>query len=149
MFKSTYNILKKYDEDEVFDDNWMDTDTAYIPPRIDWDYKREMQIEDVDLWEVIFEGTGGQGVYAAHMPYAEFYLLTTGIDPRYGPRYYETDIPYWDRTFETFYGQGAQQKLLARARQLNIPLSLHTTWVDDDELWLYQNPPSSSGKIIL
>ena len=47
FFKSTYNILKRPDEDEVFDPNWMDSDTLKLPKHKEWDYGRQMYIEDV------------------------------------------------------------------------------------------------------
>jgi hypothetical protein len=36
QFKSTYNILKKVDADEVFETSWMDRDQIYLPPKVDW-----------------------------------------------------------------------------------------------------------------
>lgn len=141
LFKSTYNILKKQDEDEVFNPNWMDSDKLILPPKRDWTYDRDMQIEDVDIWEQLYYQDGGLGIYASWSPYAEFYLITTGIDFRQGPRY-ENNIPYWDRTFETFYGPGAQQKVYKRAKELGINLQVYNTWVDPDKLWLYQSSPN-------
>ena len=37
-----------------------------------------MQIEDVDLWEVIYEQGGSVGVYASYNPFAEFYMIRVG-----------------------------------------------------------------------
>lgn len=119
IFKSTYNILKKPDEDEVFNPKWMDSDTLILPPKKDWDYKREMIIEDVDIWEVIFEQGNGACLYASWMPYAEFYMII-----------YQNQI-------ETFYGSGAQNKIIKFLKDRNIPFDLHTKWVDDDKMWLY------------
>ena len=133
LFKSTYNILKKQDEDEVFNPNWMDSDKIVLPPTKKWDYKREMDIEDVDIWEIIYEASGGLGVYAAWAPYAEFYMLTTGWKPlREGQTVN-------DRFIETYYGQGAQPKVLRRARELDIPLQTFKTWVEPEDMWLYDS----------
>ena len=76
FFKTTYNILTKPWEDEAWDDNWMNSDTLILPPKKDWDYKRELTIEDVSLWEVIYQQGGGLALYASWDPYAEFYLIT-------------------------------------------------------------------------
>lgn len=119
IFKSTYNILKRPDEDEVFNPNWMDSNTLILPPKKDWDYKREMVIEDVNIWEVIFEQGGGASVYASWDPYAEFYLII-----------YQNQI-------ETFYGQGAQKRLIKFLKDKNIPFNLNTIWVDNEKMWLY------------
>jgi hypothetical protein len=126
-FRSTQNIFS--DLGEVFDPNWMDSDKVILPPNPDWDYSREMQIEDVDIWEVIWEAGGAWGVYAAWCPYAEFYMLCIGFNQ------INTKLEV-----ETFYGQGAQKKLLERTKELNIPLNVHKNWVDDEYLWLFQKP---------
>jgi hypothetical protein len=78
QYKSTYNILTRADEDEVFESKWMDSNFIQAPPTKDWDYKREMKVEDVDIWEVLAERGNGIGIYAAYTPYAEFYLVTAG-----------------------------------------------------------------------
>jgi hypothetical protein len=139
FFKSTYNILTKQDENEVFNVNWMDSDKLVLPPNPPWDYSRELTVEDVDIWEVIYEASGGWGVYAAWCPHAEFYLITTGIDYRNDPKIID-GFQYWNRNFETFYGPGAQHKVQKRMKELNIPFSINKYWVEDDQLWLYQLP---------
>ena len=138
FFKSTFNILRKPDEDEVFTENWMDSDKVVLPPRVDWDYNREMTIEDVDLWECIYEASAGIGVYAAWLPYAEFYMITTGFDYDsglmfYGPQHYNY------KKIETYYAAGAQQRVQQRMRELDIPFSLKTHYIDPDDMWIYQN----------
>lgn len=138
LFKSTYNILKKPDEDEVFNVNWMDSDKLILPPKTEWTYDREMTIEDVDIWEQLYFRDGGVGVYASWAPYAEFYLITTGLDHRYDATYIK-GIPYWDHQIETYYGAGAQQKVFRRCKELGIDLQIHKSWVEDDKMWLYQN----------
>lgn len=135
FFKTTYNILVKQDEDELFNENWMDSDKLILPPKVDWDYSREMQIEDVDIWEVIYEATNGIGLYAAWLPYAEFYLLTTGND--YDATRYFNNVPYGYRNWETYYGKNASEKVIKRCNDLKIPISIHKKWVDEEDMWLY------------
>jgi len=148
FFKSTYNILKKYDEDEAFESKWMDSDKLVLPPKVDWDYNREMIVEDVDLWEVLYEASGGIGVYAAWLPYAEFYMITTGLDFRNKVRYIN-EIPYYDRQIETFYGPSAQEKLIKRTGELGISLSIHQSWVEPEDMWLYSQDPQPPKPIII
>jgi hypothetical protein len=139
QFKSTYNILKKVDEDEVFESKWMNSDQIHLPPRIDWDYKREMFIEDVDIWEVLHQQGGGIGIYAAWCPYAEFYMITTGPDWSNNP--FEIDgRQYMHKNIEVFYGPQAQEKTYARAKQLGIQLPVYKNWADNDEMWLHTAP---------
>lgn len=136
IFKSTYNIITKPDEDEVFETKWMDSNSVYLPPTKEWDYKREMRIEDVDIWEVLYEESGARGVYASWCPYAEFYLVTTGIDTKNNPRIIN-DFAYQDRIFEVFYGKNAAKNTFHFARQIGMNLPLHQYWIDDKDLWLY------------
>jgi hypothetical protein len=124
-FKTTHNIFKDFGEH--FDSNWMDSNKIITPPKKDWDYRRQMQIEDVSLWEVIYEQGGGFGIYAAWDPYAEFYMIRVGwfLEAQgYGA--------------EVYYGAGAMKKVMKRAEELGIPLSTNKTWVEPDDMWLYQ-----------
>lgn len=128
MFKSTRDIFKTPDQDEVWDYGWAHDPIYGLPPRIDWDYSRELKIEDVDIWEVIGDYGGGLGVYAAWMPYAEFYMI----------RRQWMDEPGWG--VETYYGPGALKKVIKRMKELNLPFSLNDYWVDKNDMWLYQDP---------
>jgi hypothetical protein len=121
-FKSTQNIFKDFGE--VFESKWMDSNKIEVPPHPKWDYSRELKIEDVDIWEVIYEQSGGVGVYAAWCPNAEFYLVRTGWQ----------NVP---NDIETYYGAGANYKVQARMKQLGIPFAITEVWVDDEDMWLY------------
>ena len=121
FFKSTLNILGKPWEDEAFNPNWMDSNTLVLPPKKNWDYKRELQIEDINLWEVILEHGGGFGIYAAWDPYAEFYMVTIGPG-----------------NIETFYGKGAQKRLREYLKKWDVPLPNNKIWVPDDLMYLYE-----------
>ena len=59
-WKSTANIF--LDFGEVFESKWMDSNKIETPPHPEWDYSSELQIDDVDIWEVIYEQGGGGGV---------------------------------------------------------------------------------------
>lgn len=125
FFKSSYNIFQKPDEDEVFNENWSDSDKLILPPRYDWDYKRELQIEDVDIWEQIYYQGGGLGLYAAWCPYAEFYMITHHL------------FKIKTNAVETFYGPGAESRAYKRGIELGMPLVLRKKWVEPEEMWLY------------
>jgi hypothetical protein len=131
-FKSTNNL---FGIEEYFEPKWMESNSIILPPggpddpKYKWDYSRELKIEDVDVWEILYEASNGIGVFAAWLPYAEFYLIRKGWEE-------EAKGFGW----ETYYGAGAQQKIQRRLIELNIPYSLSNVWVDDDEMWLYSNP---------
>jgi hypothetical protein len=91
-----------------------------------------MRIDDVDIWECLVEASGGIGIYAAHSPFAEFYLITTGWD--------FSDPTYHDKHLtETYYGPNAQTKVFARAKQMGLNLATYDQWAEPDELWLHDN----------
>lgn len=119
FFKTTQNIF--LDNSEYFDPNWMDSDTLVLPPKVDWDYKTELKIENVDLWEVLWMSGGGNGVYAAWNPYAELYMITisNSID-------------------SIFYGKNASKMTKKRALELGIILPTNKIWVDNDKMWIYE-----------
>jgi hypothetical protein len=137
FFKSTYNIFVATDEDEVFDENWMDSDSLVLPPGKDWDYSRELQVEDIDIWEVIYEAGGGFGVYAAWAPYAEFYLITTGSNLKYNKTSSNGLANYTDKLWETYYGKNAQKRIQKRMKELKIPFVTHSVYVDNSYMWLF------------
>lgn len=131
FFKTTYNILIKPDEDELFDPNWMDSDTIFLPPKTNWDYARELKIEDVSIWEQIYASPGYFELYASWDPYAEFYMI---IWPR--------------KKIQTFYGQGALEQVKKLVLENNIPVSFHPTWVEPEDMWLYEEKRSPLGIIV-
>ena len=128
FFKSTYNIFVRSDEDELFDPNWMDYGTLQLPPSKPWDYKKELTIEDVDIWEQLYYQGGGLGLYASWSPHAEFYLITQ--------HHFKTKV----NAIETFYGPLAAEKAGKRAIELGMPVKFNKIWVDDSEMWLYKKP---------
>ena len=123
FFKTTHNIY--IDQGEYFDPNWMDSNKLVLPPKTDWDYKREMKIEDVNLWELIQE-IGSVGVYAAWDPYAEFYLIKPPFNRH-------------NLGFETYYGKGALKQVKKRMKELGLVIPKNTHWVETEDMWLYED----------
>ncbi len=119
FFRTTHNIF--VDKGEYFNADWFDSDTLVLPPKLDWDHKKELQIEDIDLWEVILEYSAGIRLYAAWQPYAEFYLLTDSYN-----------------TIETYYGKGALKTVIKRLNELEISHSLNKIWIEPEDMWLYE-----------
>lgn len=106
IFKSNKNVF--VDFGEYYDPNWMDSNVIVLPDTKEWSYDRELQIEDVDLWEVISEFSGG-GVYVSWSPYAEFYMVV---------------LPEWAGGIKTFYGKDCLPSVKAYLREKNIPYSI-------------------------
>jgi hypothetical protein len=144
LLKTTYNIFNEVYNDELQNTKFQNAGglgSNIIPP--EWDYSREMKIEDVDLWEVLAYEGGGAGVFASFWPFAEFYMITLG-------HRHDGHLFAKDKKFELFYGPNASKRVYKRARQLGILMWVKKTWVDDDEMWLYTDPhPETSKKIIL
>lgn len=122
-WKTTENILHLSKDGEYFDENWMNYDRIwqYAPKEIKWDGTRPIRFEDVDLWEVITEMSGPIGVYAAYMPYAEYYVVTM----------------YWKVVAE-FEGPHANERLEAFLKENNIPYP-YTSHAPDPSTWQVNN----------
>lgn len=118
IFKTNNDIFKTGGE-ETFDENIMNYDFLIFPETKKWDYKKPLSIEDIEIWEVLYEEGGGTGVYAAWRPYAEFYMVS-----------YKYQI-------EIFTGFGCNLRLTKYLNKKNIPFLLKTIWVEDDEIIHY------------
>ena len=123
-FKSNANLFVHLDD--YYDRNWNQSDSLNVPPTTKWSYDREMNIDDVDLWEIIYEEGGGKGVYASYMPYAEFYLICLGNYDGRTPR------------METYYGPGAEDIVIKRMNEFGWPYPVNNRWIDDEDMWLHQ-----------
>lgn len=138
FFKTTQDIFKEPWRSELTDHNIFDKPFASFPPSAPWDYKRELKIEDVDIWEEIYFGGGGDGLYAAWMPYAEFYMITIKIH----------NIN--NGSIETFYGKNASSSAHKRCLELGFPIFLNKIWIPEEEMWLYdENNEKSNNKLII
>ena len=124
FFKTTPNIF--VDSGEYFDSSWMDSDKLILPPKTNWDYAREMQIEDVNIWEVVYQQGGGLSLYASWDPYAEFYMITNH------------HFKIISNKIETYYGPNASMTAYKRAKELGMSVELNTHWVEPEDMWLYQ-----------
>ena len=125
-FKTTENIFKGI---ELDGQKKLDFNAEELPPKLEWDYSRPLQIEDVDLWEVIYEGGQNRAVYAAYMPYAEFYMVRVGLHE-------ETVL---NHGVETYYGPGAEKQVRKRMKDLGMWVPLNDIWVEPENMWLYQD----------
>ena len=122
IWRTTHNILKSPWEGDYFNPDWMNYNTIQTPPKVNWDYSRELRVEDVDLWEVIMEGSGGVGVYAAWSPYAEFYMVTSNKL----------------LSIETFYGVGAQKRLTKYLDSIDVLYPKNKLWIEEEDMYLYE-----------
>jgi hypothetical protein len=123
FFRTTKNIFVDPWNDELYNENDLNLNKVFNKK---WDYKRDMKIEDVDIWEQIYLESGGTGLYAAWSPYAEFYLITNKI-------YYNC----CENSIETFYGPGSGQKAYKKAIEMGMNIKLNKVWVDNSDMWLY------------
>jgi len=135
-FKTTENIV--IGSGEHFDPNWMDSDKLVLPERENWDYQRELKIEDVNVWEVIAE-PWGVGVYASWDPYAEFYLIRYDKDWDNPNVDWQQNVLDGKRNFdyETHYGSGANITIQKRLDELGIKYILQQHWIEPEDMWLY------------
>ena len=62
---------------EIMQNNWDYSVKNHIaPPKTeDWHNQRPITIDDVTIWEQLYYQPGNVGIYVAHCPYAEFYIV--------------------------------------------------------------------------
>ena len=126
FFKTTHNILNTPWEDELWDDNWFDSNKLVLPPNKEWNHKQELKFEDVQIWEQIYFESGGTGLYAAWEPYAEMYFITKNIHTH--------DL---NKYTEVFYDKNAGSRAYKKAIELGMPIYLNKIWVEDEDMWIY------------
>ena len=127
--RTTKQIFKDLTEINTinYDESNSDHD---LPPRTAWDYSRELKLEDVDVWEVIYEEGGGTGVYASWEPYAEFYMLRL------------------NEKLEFFYGAGSQKFMLKYLKTAwNIDLTPTQKWIDPEYEYLFDDKTFSKHPV--
>ena len=98
--------------------------TTLDEPTAHWHYIREMEINDVSIWEEIYRQPGNIGIYGAWAPHAECYIIV-----------YELFLEN-KNTIEKFYGVNAAKDLWKRATELGIELPMYEIWIDSHNTWL-------------
>ena len=123
IFKTTQEILnnpwQEYIEDPMVPN--------IVPQKLEWHDIRNMNIDDVEIWEQIYYRPGDIGIYAAWNPFGELYMITYNL-------YLETDFG-----IETFYGPDAASEVKDKAKQLGINLEINKIWVDELNSWMYDD----------
>jgi hypothetical protein len=65
---------------DIFKDTWKkdfsnNQHNGQLLTSKEWDYSREMTIDDVSLWEQLYYKPGSIGIYVSWSPFAEFYMI--------------------------------------------------------------------------
>lgn len=105
IFKSTYEILNSPWE------NKSSTLVKKVPPK--WQENRDINIEDVVMWEQIYHQPGNIGIYVAWSPIEEFYLVVYDL-------FSKTSFG-----IKTFRGFEAIPQILSLCSILEIELSIN------------------------
>lgn len=115
-YKSTNHILANPYE-KMPDD--LDPNFYYPTTDCDWDYSQEVTIRDIKMWQQLFYQPGGVGIYVAHNPKIEFYMIT-----------YNVFIDN-EKGVEVFYGKHAVEEVISKARELGIELPIQSTYISN------------------
>ena len=107
-FKNTLDILSNPWSDEFSKEN---ASISCLPSSAEWTNDQTITISDVLIWEQLYYESGNIGIYAAHNPCAEFYLITYNL-------FFDTNFK-----FETFVGEHAAQACYDKAASLGIYLT--------------------------
>ena len=102
ILKSTYQIIN---------DPWSIIEDAPIktkPPK--WDKDVPLTFDDVVMWEQVYHQPGNIGIYVAHSPQEEFYVVVHDLfsKEKFGVK--------------TFYGKNAVKDILNLTSKLGIEL---------------------------
>ena len=74
-FKTKYNVFEN--NDELFSEELAkENNGVYIPETWDWAGNSQITVDDVIIWECLYEESGSSGIYAAWAPYSNFYIST-------------------------------------------------------------------------
>jgi hypothetical protein len=92
-------------------DNNLGTDT--VPAMSEWHYGTEIAIGKIKYWEKIYFKSSDLGIYAAHDPYVEYYIIV--------PHFFIDNI-------ETYYGIDASAHVYNRAKEIGIDLTFNRVW---------------------
>lgn len=114
IFKSTNHILNK-----PFEKMPSNTKNFFyeIQSTDDFDYSKPYSIYDIKMWEQIYYEPGFIGIYVAHNPKIEFYMITYNI------------FIDKEKGIETFFGSSAVEEVISRANNLGIELPVVTEYV--------------------
>lgn len=107
------------DTEEIFNNPWdLAVKVAAVnnrPMFTDWKDPQVPSIDDISLWEQISYTPGSIGIYAAHNPMHEMYIITHDL--------------YLDKNYcEIFYGENAADEVYDRARKLGVEIELKKLW---------------------
>ena len=91
----------------------------------EWNYQTDVTVTDIKIWEQLYFQPGNIGVYAAYSPYIEFYMIVYNL-------FLNTSAGT-----QTFYGAGAENKMLEQLDKFKITLTKNTVWVEPKDVWLY------------
>ena len=79
-----------------------------------WDYTITPTLEDIKYWEVVYFMPGSIGVYVAHDPYVEFYIIYHNLLGLY----------------EMFYGIDASANCLEKLTRYGVDVERNTSWTN-------------------
>jgi hypothetical protein len=110
---------------EILENPWKTVNTAHaeltggeLPPNYTWDYTNNIKYTEIDIWEQIYFQPGNIGVYAAHSPRIEMYIV----------------VYHLFQQVEVFYGADSANKVWDRMSEFNIKLAIHNRWIDNYNL---------------
>lgn len=98
---------------EILDMPWEDLTVSITPiATFPWHGDRHIRVEDVEFWETIYYEKGNVGVYVAHRPHCEFYMITINQ---------MLDTPFGIETYRNV------SKVISRCKSLGIELKITET----------------------
>jgi len=113
IFRSLYEILNY--PWEVVNTTYAHLTGHEYPPNYTWDYTNDISYTEIETWEQLYFQAGNIGLYAAHTPRIEMYII----------------VHHLFQKVEVFYGADASNQVWDRMSEFDINLPIHNRWIDD------------------
>lgn len=119
-----FNILRT--TTSIFQNEWggeRDGDVVYnnSPPIfIDWDYSKSVTINDITIWEQIYQSPGNFGLFISWAPYIEYYVF---IFYTFNERC---------RKIKTFYGPDAHIEVKKILQDYGVSVDITDVYVNSN-----------------
>ena len=113
---------------EILDKPWHELgNSSNNFEKIEWHGIRNLNLEEVEIWEQIYYEAGIIGIYEATKPYAELYIIVFNLFAR------------TNSGILKFYGPRARYEVLDYANNLGIKLPTSISYIDESNKWMYND----------
>lgn len=104
--------------EEIVDNPWAscsDGEVYGVPISTNYNINTgDLTVKDVLYWEQLYKEPGNVGIYVAHQPFEEFYIII---------------FFFLNNYIEIYVGENASLDIFSRAKDLGIRLDIRKIWI--------------------